>query len=240
MKKIFLLAIALCMVVALAACGAETGGTAPQNQETASSSQSETDSGEEENIQSNEPESDGTEAVDTDVPPAEESGVPEETASKVLVAYFSCTGNTEGVAVKIAETLDADTYEIIAEQPYTDDDLNYNDSSSRSTKEQNDDSCRPAISGSVENMDDYDIVVIGYPIWWGQAPKIMYTFMESYDFSEKTVVPFCTSASSGVGSSAENLHSSASDSVNWMDGTRLSSDASEEDIADWLGGLGLN
>ncbi len=239
MKKIFLLAIALCMAAAFAACGADTSGTAPQNRETASLSRSETDSGEEEDVQSDEPLS-GTEAVDTDVPPAEESGVPEEAASKILVAYFSCTGNTEGVAVKIAETLDADTYEIIAEQPYTDDDLNYNDSSSRSTKEQNDDSCRPAISGSVENMDDYDIVVIGYPIWWGQAPKIMYTFMESCDFSEKTVVPFCTSASSGVGSSAENLHSSASDSVNWLDGTRLSSDASEEDIADWLGGLGLN
>ncbi|MDE5858880.1 MAG: NAD(P)H-dependent oxidoreductase [Oscillospiraceae bacterium] len=239
MKKIFLLAIALCMAVALTACGAETGGTAPQNQETTSSSQSENDSGEKENVQSDETLS-SAEAAYADVPLAEESDVPEEAASKVLVAYFSCTNNTEGVALKIAEVLDADTYEIIAEQPYTDDDLNYNDSSSRSTKEQNDDSCRPAISGSVENMGDYDIVVIGYPIWWGQAPKIMYTFMESYDFSEKTVVPFCTSASSGVGSSAENLHSSASDSVNWLDGTRLSSDASEEDIVDWLNKVGLN
>lgn len=238
MKKIFLLTIALCMAAALAACGAETGGTASQNSETVSVTQSETDSGEEKNVQS-----DGTNSTDIDVPPAEENNVqdvPEEAASKVLVAYFSCTGNTEGVALKIAEALNADTYEIIAEQPYTDDDLNYNNSSSRSTKEQNDESCRPAVSGSVENMDGYDIVVIGYPIWWGQAPKIMYTFMESYDFSEKTVVPFCTSASSGVGSSAENLHSSASDSVNWLEGTRLSSDASEEDIADWLGGLGLN
>ena len=229
MKKIFLLAIALCIVFALAACGA--GGTAPQNNETAAPSRSENGSVSEEKSQGD---------TDTDVSSEKGNNVPEEAAGKVLVAYFSCTGNTEGVAQKIAEKLNADTYEIVAEQPYTNDDLNYNDSSSRSTKEQNDDSCRPAISGSVGNMDDYDIVVIGYPIWWGQAPKIMYTFMESYDFSEKTVVPFCTSASSGVGSSADNLHSSASDSVNWLDGTRLSSDASEEDIADWLGGLGLN
>lgn len=235
MKKILLLIIALCMAVALTACGAETGGTASQNSETVSATQSEANGREEEDVQSDE-----TNSANIDVPQAEGNGVPEETESKVLVAYFSCTNNTEGVALKIAEALNADTYEIIAEQPYTDDDLNYNDSSSRSTKEQNDASCRPAISGSVGNMEDYDIVVIGYPIWWGQAPKIMYTFMESYDFSGKTVVPFCTSASSGVGSSAENLHSFASDSVNWLDGTRLSSDASEEDIADWLGGLGLN
>ena len=125
------------------------------------------------------------------------------------------------------------------EQPYTDDDQNYSDSSSRSTVEQNDDSCRPAISGSVENMDDYDVVVIGYPIWWGEAPKIIYTFMESYDFSGKTIVPFCTSGSSGVGSSATNLHGSVSDSVNWLDGTRLSSGASGSDIESWLSGLGL-
>lgn len=238
MKKIFLLIITLCMAVALTACNSETGETNSQNSETVSVTQSEADGGDEENVRS-----DGTNSADIDVPQAEENSVadvPEEAESKVLVAYFSCTNNTEGVALKIAEALNADTYEIIAEQPYTDDDLNYNNSSSRSTKEQNDDSCRPAISGSVENMEDYDIVVIGYPIWWGQAPKIMYTFMESYDFSEKTVVPFCTSASSGVGSSAENLHSSASDSVNWLDGTRLSSDASEEDIANWLGVLGLN
>lgn len=231
MKKIFLLTIALCMVFAFAACGAGAGGNAPQNNETSAPQRSENGSVAEEKSQGD---------ADADVSSDKESDIPEEAASKVLVAYFSCTNNTEGVALKIAEALNADTYEIIAEQSYTNDDLNYNDSSSRSTKEQNDDSCRPAISGSVENMDDYDIVVIGYPIWWGQAPKIMYTFMESCDFSGKTVVPFCTSASSGVGSSAENLHSSASDTVNWLDGTRLSSDASEEDIADWLGGLGLN
>lgn len=156
------------------------------------------------------------------------------------MAYFSCTGNTAGVAGQIAAATGADLYEIVPEQPYTDADLDYGDSSSRSTVEQNDDSARPAISGSVENMGQYDTVFIGYPIWWGQAPKIIYTFVESYDLSGKTLVPFCTSASSGVGSSAENLHSSVSDSANWLDGTRFSGGASESDIRSWLGGLGLS
>ena len=172
------------------------------------------------------------ETSNTNSSPEESSG------SKVLVAYFSCTGNTKGLAEKIAAALNADIYEIVPEQPYTDADLNYNNSSSRSTKEQNDNSCRPVISGSANNMGSYDTVVLGYPIWWGQAPKILYTFVESYDLSGKTVVPFCTSASSGVGSSASNLHSSAP-GANWLDGTRLSSSASNSDIEKWLGGLGL-
>lgn len=169
---------------------------------------------------------------------AEES-VPEETGSKVLVAFFSCTGNTEGIAEKIANSLGADTYEIVPEQPYTDDDLNYSDSSSRSTVEQNDDSCRPAISGSIENMDDYDTVFIGYPIWWGQAPKIMYTFMESYDFSGKTIVPFCTSGSSPIGSSATNLHGLAN-GADWLDGRRFSGSVSQTELVQWVNELALD
>lgn len=162
-----------------------------------------------------------------------------ETDSKVLVAWFSCTGNTAGVAEKIAAATGADLYEIVPAEPYTDTDLDYGDDDSRTSKEQNDDSARPAISGSVENMEQYDTVFIGYPIWWGQAPKIIYTFVESYDLGGKTLVPFCTSGSSGVGSSAENLHGSVSDSANWLDGTRFSGGASESDITSWLGGLGL-
>ena len=148
------------MAFMLVACGAGSDGNATGNQKTTAPSQSENDSKIEENNQ-------------TDALPSgtEKSDVPEENGSKVLVAYFSCTGNTEGIAEKIAEALGADTYEIVPEQPYTDDDLNYSDSSSRSTKEQNDDSCRPAISGSVEKMDGYDTVFIGFPIWWGQAPS---------------------------------------------------------------------
>ena len=104
----------------------------------------------------------------------------------------------------------------------------------------NDPDVRPAISGSVENMEEYEVVFLGYPIWWAEAPRIINTFLESYDFSGKTIVPFCTSGGSGVGSSATNLQALASDSTVWLDGTRLASTASQSDIEDWLGGLGLN
>lgn len=166
MKRLWMLILTLCMVFALAACGAKTVENAPSNQETAAPSQSENDSKTEENSQTDELPSD-TETLETVVSDTEESDVSEETGSKILVAYFSCTGNTEGIAEKIAEVLDADTYEIVPEQPYTEEDLNYSDRTTRATAEQDNPDARPAISGSVENMDDYEIVVIGYPIWWG-------------------------------------------------------------------------
>ena len=159
--------------------------------------------------------------------------------SKVLVAYFSATGTTEGVAEHIANGLDADIYEIIPEEPYTDADLNYNDNNSRSTIEMNDPASRPAFSGSVENMEQYEIVFIGYPIWWGEAPRIVSTFVESYDFSGKTVVPFCTSGGSGVGSSASNLEQLTSGAA-WMEGHRLNGSDSQETVMEWVNGLGLS
>jgi len=133
----------------------------------------------------------------------------------------------------------ADLYEITPEEPYTDADLDYNDNNSRTTKEMNDPSARPAISGSVENMDQYDIVFVGYPIWWGDAPRIMSTFVESYDLSGKTIVPFCTSASSSIGSSADNLAALTS-GANWLDGQRFDGGASVDDISSWVNGLGLD
>lgn len=158
---------------------------------------------------------------------------------KVLVAYFSATNTTEGVAKTIAGCLGADLYEITPEQPYTAADLNYHDDKSRSTVEMNDPNARPAISGSVENMDQYDIVFIGYPIWWGDAPRILSTFMESYNFSGKTIIPFCTSGGSGVGSSAQNLER-LTNGANWLPGTRLNGNASKANITAWIGGLGLD
>ena len=155
---------------------------------------------------------------------------------KALVAYFSCTGNTGKIAESIAAELDADVWQITPETPYTSADLNYSDSSTRATREQNDASARPAISGAVGNMADYDVIFLGYPIWWGQAPKIMYTFVESYDLSGKTIVPFCTSGSSGIGSSAANLRASAPDAV-WLPGNRFSGSASRSAVADWLNSL---
>ena len=159
-------------------------------------------------------------------------------ANPVLVVYFSATGTTKGVAEKIASVTGADLYEIIPAQPYSDDDLDYNDSNSRTTKEQNDKSVRPEISGRIDNWDQYSIVFLGHPIWWGEEPRIMDTFTESYDFDGKTVIPFCTSGSSGVGSSDDNMKANAGTGT-WLDGTRFSGNVSEEEIRTWVEGLGL-
>jgi flavodoxin len=158
------------------------------------------------------------------------------TNNKTLVVFFSATGTTKGVAEKIASAANADTYEILAAQPYTDADLNWNDSNSRTTKEQNDKSVRPEIGSDKASLDGYSTVFIGYPIWWGEEPRIMDTFVESYDFSGKTVIPFCTSGGSGIGSSGTNLASNAG-SGNWLEGERLSTDS---DIDSWVKGLNLS
>ena len=152
----------------------------------------------------------------------------------ILVAYFSCTGTTKPLAKYAAGYLNADLYEIEAENPYTSEDLDYNTSGSRANKEQDDSSARPAISGKVEDMDKYNTVVLAYPIWWGQAPRIISTFLESYDFNGKTIVPFCTSHSSGIGSSDTNLHSLVDSSVEWKEGKRFAAGASESEITGWL------
>ena len=163
----------------------------------------------------------------------------EATGSKALVAYFTATGNTAKIAGHIADATGAVLYEIKPETPYTQNDLNYNDSSTRATREQNDASARPAISGRVENMADYDVIFLGYPIWWGQAPKILYTFVESYSFDGKTVIPFCTSGNSGIGSSATNLQKSAS-GAKWLAGNRFGGGASRDSVVSWVNGLNLD
>jgi len=160
------------------------------------------------------------------------------TGNKILVAYFSCTGTTEQIAEWIAEGTGADSYEIVPEDPYTEEDLAYY-TGGRADREQADSSARPVISGSVENIDQYDVIFLGYPIWHGQAPRIISTFLESYDFSDVTIIPFCTSHSSGIGSSAEDLYSLCSDTVTWMDGQRFSGDSSENEVVEWINGLGL-
>lgn len=157
----------------------------------------------------------------------------------ILVAYFSCTGTTKPLAEYAAEYLNADLYEIKAETPYSSEDLDYNTSDSRANKEQDDSSARPAISGKVENMERYQTVVLAYPIWWGQAPRIISTFLDSYEFKGKTIVPFCTSHSSGIGSSDKNLHSLVDSSAEWKDGKRFAAGTSEKEIAEWLSEVGI-
>lgn len=162
-----------------------------------------------------------------------------EDETNILVAYFSATGNTKALAEFAADAAHADIYEIVPETPYTDEDLDYGNDQSRTSLEMNDSHARPAISGGVENMEQYDILLLGYPIWWGQAPRIMSTFLESYDFSGKTIVPFCTSGSSDIGSSAQNLHALTDPATTWLDGARLRSNAAHDDIAQWINSLDL-
>ena len=159
-------------------------------------------------------------------------------SNSILVAYFSATGTTRSLAEYAADILNADLYEIVPEEPYTSADLDYGNSNSRTTQEQNDPSARPAISETVENMEQYGTVLLGYPIWHGQAPRIISTFLESYDFTDKTIVPFCTSHSSGIGSSDDNLYSLAPN-ADWMDGTRFAAGTTREEISAWLDTLNL-
>ena len=160
------------------------------------------------------------------------------TDSRVLVAYFSATGHTAPIAEYAAIILGADLYEIKAEQPYTEADLVYY-TDGRCDREQADPRVRPEIDGKVENMEQYDIILIGHPIWHGQAPRIISTFLEGYDFSNKTLVTFCTSASSGLGSSASNLYGLVPSSANWLESRRFAIGASKEDVAAWLTEIGL-
>lgn len=154
---------------------------------------------------------------------------------KILVAYFSATGTTKKLAEYVASSVCADLYEIKPETPYTSADLNWHDRSTRATSEQNNASARPKISGNVANMSQYDVVFVAYPIWWGQAPKIIYTFLESYDMSGKTIVPFCTSGSSGIGSSASNLKSSASRAT-FKEGRRFAGSTDRATMEAWAKG----
>ena len=228
-KMISMMLLAVLMCFGLTACG--SNGTENREQQENSSVNDETKENELETVTKTESieilseETDENEQT-VDEAPSNQSGT--------LVVYFSCTGTTKGLAEAVAEELNADLYEIVPEEPYTSDDLDYHDDNSRSTKEMNDPSSRPVISGSVENMERYDRIILGYPIWWGEAPRILATFVESYDFSDKTIIPFCTSGGSGIGSSAEQLETLAG-SGTWLEGKRLGGGESGEDVIKSLG-----
>ena len=213
--------LAMILLFSLAACGSQTN--------------------------SKETQAPATQAVATEAKPADTQQNETKTAnaadtteavsnSKTLVVFFSATGTTKGVAQMIANATGADTYEILAAQPYTEADLNWNDKTSRTTTEQNDKSVRPEIGSEKISLDGYTTIYVGYPIWWGEEPRIMDTFAESYDFTGKTMIPFCTSGGSGIGSSGKNLAERAG-TGNWIEGDRLSADT---DIAAWIKGLNLS
>ena len=161
-----------------------------------------------------------------------------ESTSHILVVYFSATGTTRGVAEKLSEGLSADLYEIVPEEPYTDADLNYNDSGSRTSIETDDPSCRPAIAGELPDLAPYDTVFIGYPIWWGDTPRIVSNFVEQVDLTGKTLAVFFTSGSSGLGSSMKHLEQQ-SGAGEWLEGRRFTSRTAEEELVNWAKGLGI-
>lgn len=152
---------------------------------------------------------------------------------KILVAYFSCTGTTRRVAERLANAVGADLYEIKPAVPYTAADLDWTDASSRSSVEMKDRASRPEIAGGVENMSDYDAVFVGFPIWWYVAPHIVNAFLESYDFSGKTVVPFATSGGSGMGGTEAVLKECCASSTGWGKGRVFKVGVSENELADW-------
>ena len=154
--------------------------------------------------------------------------------SKTLVAYFSASGTTAKVAKKMAEVIGADLFEIKPETPYTGADLNWQNKNSRSSVEMNDRSSRPAIAVKAADMPQYDVVFVGFPVWWYREPSIIDTFMESYDFAGKTVIPFATSGGSGLGDSAVNMQKLAK-GAKVVNGKRFSGSASAEELKAWAG-----
>ena len=220
MKKVFPVLMMIALLLALAACGGKTG---PEPSETPAETTADAAVDE---AAADEPGDAAAEPADTQ--PA--------AGAKTLVVVFSATGTTRGVAEKIAAIEDADLYEIRAAQEYTAADLDWNDRESRSTKEQNDSSVRPEIGSERISLEGYETIYIGFPIWWGEEPRIMDTFVESYDFDGITVIPFCTSSSSGIGRSGKNLEDNAK-SGNWLDGKRFSGGVSESELRDWIDDL---
>ncbi len=220
-QKFGSLLLAALMILSLTACGSKKNNTpaqTPSNDTPAESTPSET-------------------------PDDATVGDSDNTTSggKVLVVYYSASGNTKRVAEDIAEAADGDLFEITPTEPYTSDDLNWTNSDSRVSREHDDESLRdvPLTTTEVENWDDYDTVFIGYPIWWGIAAWPVDTFVKNNDFTGKTVIPFATSSSSGMGQSGTLLEEMAG-TGDWQDGQRFSSGASQSDVADWVSGLDLN
>lgn len=210
MRKILSILLTLCLIIGLTACSGRSSEEAADTDNGSEASETE---------QTDEAESNDISAGNT-----------------TLVVYFSATGNTKGVAEKIASITGADIYEIKAAEEYTDEDLDWNDSDSRTTHEQNDPSVRPEIGSDPVSLDGYTTIYIGYPIWWGEEPRIMDTFVESYDFNGITMIPFCTSGGSGIGRSGQNLSDNAG-SGSWLEGARFDGDVSEDELRSWIEGL---
>ncbi len=233
MKVKKLISVILTGVVAvslLAGCGSNTSQS--QSDNTKSSSKAETDFSSTNETAETEDESETAASDNTDNT---------ELNGKTLVVYYSATGTTANVAQTIADATGGDLFELEPVEPYTDEDLNWSNSDSRVSREHDDESLRDVdlVSTTVDNFDEYDEVLVGYPVWWGIAAWPVNQFIKNNDFTGKTVIPFCTSASSGIGDSGKLLEEMAG-TGDWQEGKRFSSNASEEEVQDWVKSLNLN
>lgn len=227
MKKVTALLLSLTMLLALAACG-QPGTSASQP---AASSPPETAG----------PASTPSEEIpDVSTAQPEPVDTPDSEAGKTLVVYFSATGSTQKAAGYIADALGADQFELVPAQPYTTADLRWSNADSRVSRGHDDESLRDVklVVNAVENWADYDTVFVGYPIWWGIAAWPVNDFVKNNDFTGKTVIPFCTSSSSGLGESGELLAEMAG-TGDWQTGMRFASTVSEADVVEWANGLGV-
>ena len=226
-KRFFGFLLAAAMLFSLAACGQQAEGS-NQTQDQGQEGPAQTP---DDNTETQAPE---TEQPEEEAPQTGSEG------GKTLVVYYSATGNTEAVAQTIADTAGADLFELEASDPYTDEDLDWTDDNSRVTQEYEDTSLRDVelTADTVENWEEYDTVFIGYPIWWGIAAWPVNDFIQANDFTGKTVIPFATSSSSGMGESGELLAELAG-TGDWQEGQRFRSGADEADVAEWVNSLGL-
>lgn len=225
MKKLTALLLSVVLVLSLAACGSA-------NKPASSTTQPET------SAPTEQPTTEPSESSST-VPAESDPGTQPETG-KTLVVYYSASGNTERVAKDIAEAAGADLFEIVPTEVYTSDDLDWTNPDSRVSREHDDESLRdvPLTTTEVPDWDSYDSVFIGYPIWWGIAAWPVDTFVKNNDFTGKTVIPFATSSSSGMGQSGSLLADMAG-TGEWQEGQRFSSGVSGDDVQSWVNGLGL-
>ena len=225
MEKLTALLLSVVLVLSLAACGSA-------NKPASSTTQPET------SVPTEQPTTEPSESSST--APAESEPETQPETGKTLVVYYSASGNTERVAKDIAEAADADLFEIVPTEVYTSDDLDWTNPDSRVSREHDDESLRdvPLTTTEVPDWDSYDTVFIGYPIWWGIAAWPVDTFVKNNDFTDKTVIPFATSSSSGMGQSGSLLADMAG-TGEWQEGQRFSSGVSSDDVQSWVNGLGL-
>lgn len=237
MKKSVFACMAAIFLCSLTACGSsseETGEivTAPE------APAEETENG------AQDPDADGpsetAEPAETDSGDAESMAASDAGETKALVVYFSATGNTKAAAETLAGLQGADLYEIVPEEPYTEEDLDYNDRTTRATAEQNDPDARPVMAGEALDIDSYEMIYVGYPIWWGDMPRILYTFFDAYDLTGKTVAPFCTSGGSGLSGTPDRIQELEA-GAEVTDGLAISGSGAadaESDLKEWLAAIG--